>query len=490
MSSAWWGVSRAAAAVLAGSGFVYAAAQVPGTVSLTPAEDQPSVAAATSAPVSASSLTCPGPETEGLPGVPAVKGTTTVYAASPPVEALRGIAVGPGSGSVSIAASPSGTNLGATDKPGVVVQTTLTGTSVGTISGAAALAPGLSALQTSVSTQGDDRAAVAAPCLAARADLWLVGGGSGSTRRERVVLTNPGANPVSADVTVLGVGGLLPSANGQDVAVPPHGRASLLVDALVGPEASPVVHVVATGGVITAVLEDSWIDAATGRGADDAIPAADPGTEQVIPAVFLDGPARLRIAVPGSDETVVQARALTTEGPTALPGDGVVRVAGGSVRELDLSALPAGSYAVQVRADHPVVAGVMAERRPGNAQQSDFGWTTSTASIPVMSGTPLPPEASGVLMLVGTGGPSNASVFTVDASGAVESHAYSLVADSITTLDVSKARQVWVRPTSGTVRAGLSLSFAAPDAEPLFSLVPLQPAIVSALQVPVRQLPG
>ncbi len=57
-------------------------------------------------------------------------------------------------------------------------------------------------------------------------------------------------------------------------------------------------------------------------------------------------------------------------------------------------------------------------------------------------------------------------------------------------MDVSGARQVWVRTTDGTVRAGLSLSLAPASADPLFALVPLSPAQVSATQVPVRQIPG
>jgi hypothetical protein len=361
---------------------------------------------------------------------------------------------------------------------------------VGQVVGSGALAAGIAGLQTTVVTEGDDRAAVATACQAPHAELWLVAGGGGSTRRERVVLTNPGANTVSADVTVLGSSGTLPSANGQDVAVPPHGRTSLLVDALVGPETTPVVHVVASGGVITGVLEDSWIDGATGRGADDAAPAAAPANEQVVPAAYLDGPARLRVAVPGTAEAVVQARALTKDGPVALPGDGVLRVPGGTVRELDLTAVPAGAYAIQVRADQPVVAGVMAERRPKGAGQSDFGWTTSTEPIEAIAGAPLPAGATASVMLVATGGEATATIYVVGEAGTVDVRPFSIGADSTATLDVSKARQVSVRPTAGTVRAGLSLSLAAAGSDPLFALVPLPSAVVSATQVPVRQVPG
>ena len=490
MTPAAWGLVRAGTAVLAGVGLTLAAMQVPWTATLTPEASSPAAATASLGPVSSNLLSCPGPESEGLQGVAPVAGSTTVLAASPPASVLQGVEVAGDSGTLTITTNPAGTPVGNTEARGQVVQGALTGASVGQVAGARALAAGLVALQTTVVTEGDDRGAVATACQAPRPELWLVAGGGGSTRRERVVLTNPGANPVSADVSVLGSSGTLPSANGQNVAVPPHGRTSLLVDALVGPEVTPVVHVVASGGVLSGVLEDSWIDRATGRGADDAAPAADPANEQVIPAAYLDGPARLRVAVPGPEEAVVQARALTKDGPVALPGDGVLRVPGGTVRELDLSSVPAGAYAIQVRGDRPVVAGVMAERRPKPTGQSDFGWTTSTDPITAVAGTPLPAGATASVMLVATDDAANATIYVVSESGTVDVRPFSLGADSVATLDVSRARQVWVRPTGGTVRTGVSLSLAAAGEEPLFALVPLPPATVTATQLPVRQIPG
>ena len=489
MTSAWWGVGRSAFVVAAGAGLTYAAMSLPGAVSLTPAVERVVAPQAQVAPVSSAALSCPGPETEGLQGVPAVAGTTTVYAASPPAEALQGVAVGSGSGTVSVTTAPAGEALGQTDRAASLVTGTLTGATAAQVTATGPLAAAVAGLQTTVVTDGDDRALVSAPCLAPRAELWLVAGGGGSTRRERVVLTNPGANTVSADVSVLGGAGLLPSSNGRNVSVPPRGRASLFVDALVGPENTPVVHVVASGGVLGAVLEDSWVEGATGRGADDAIPSADPGLEQVISAVLLDGPARLRVGVPGSDETVVQARALTKDGPVALPGDGVIRVPGSSVRDIDLSVVPAGAYAIQLRADHPVVAGVMVERR-GTGPQSDFGWTTSTDAITDVAGSPLPAGAAGTLMLTSTGSGSTVSVYTVAESGAVDVKPYVLAADSIQTVDVSGARQVWVRATAGTLRAAVAVGLQPGDPQPLFSVVPLNPGAVSTTQVPVRQIPG
>jgi hypothetical protein len=490
MTPVMWGLVRAGAVVIAGVGLTCAAVQVPWTTTLSPESSPAAAATATLAPVSSTVLSCPGPESEGLSGVPAVRGTTTVFAASPPPQVMEGMDVAGTAGTLTVTAQPAGAPIGTTEVRGHLVQGSLTGPVVGQVAGTGSLAGGLGALQTTVVTEGDDRAATATACQAPRAELWLVAGGGGSTRRERVILTNPGANPVTADVKVLGSSGTLPSANGQNVAVPPHGRTSLLVDALVGPETTPVVHVIASGGVLTGIVEDSWIDGATGRGADDAAPAADPANEQVVPAAYLDGPARLRVAVPGTDEAVVQARALTKDGPMALPGDGVLRVPSGTVRELDLRSVPAGAYAIQVRADHPVVAGVMAERRPKPKGQSDFGWTTSTEPIEAIAGAPLPPGATASVMLVATGGDATATIYVVSESGNVDVRPFSVGADTIATLDISKAREVWVRPTAGAVRAGLSLSLAPANAEPLFALVPLPPATVSANQVPVRQIPG
>ncbi len=194
MSPAVWGLVRAGAAVLAGVGLTYAAVQVPWTTSLSPATSAAAAAATpTVAPVATNVLICPGPESEGLQGVPAVGGTTTVFAASPPAQVMQGIDVSGTSGTLTVTADAGpDRGRGSTEERGRLVQGPLTGASVGQVVGAGALAAGLSGLQTTVATEGDDRAAVATACQAPRAELWLVAGGGGSTRRERVVLTNPG----------------------------------------------------------------------------------------------------------------------------------------------------------------------------------------------------------------------------------------------------------------------------------------------------------
>jgi hypothetical protein len=119
------------------------------------------------------------------------------------------------------------------------------------------------------------------------------------------------------------------------------------------------VQVNAQGGEVAAVLSDTWLDGVIPRGGDDVVPVAAPASEQVIAGVSIVGLATLRVAVPGDNEAVVESRVLTPTGPRALPSGGVTRVAGHSTKDIDLGSLPPGAYAVQVRADVPVVAAAM-----------------------------------------------------------------------------------------------------------------------------------
>lgn len=447
-------------------------------------------------PVRQAVLACPGPETEGLAGVPAVGAVrTTLWAATAPSAVLADLATPARStltrsamGNLRVLARPDGGELAAANARGQRVSAELTGTRIGEISAVGALAPATAALQTSLLTSGDDRGLGATGCVAPRPDVWLLGGGADSTRRERIVVANPGPNALTVDIDVYGGSGKLATASGSRVPVPAHGRTSVLLDALVAGEATPAVHVRATGGVITAVLEDAWIEGATGRGRDDSGPAQPPALEQVIPAAFLTGTGRLRLLVPGPQEAVVQARVLTPEGPLALPGEGVTRVKGGAVLDVDLAGLPTGSYAVHVRSDQPVTAAVLLERRgAAPTDASDLAWVPATAPVTILAGSPIPSETSAWLMLVGSESAWAATVHTVDANGAVTSRTVSGVADSVAVLEVSGSSAVWLAPKTGTVRAGLALQVPDPGGV-LISVVGLSSAAVTTVDVPVREV--
>lgn len=489
-------ILRIAGAVVILGGVLAGSAVVPHQIDLGPtAGTGPGTAAsagvgvatgATSTAVTEVSFSCPGPETESVSGVPAVPGeAVSVLVATAPDQTVAGIATAPGKGSVTIRAVPEA-DLGSTDKRGSRVVADLAGATVAQVTAVGPLAVGVSALQTGLRREGDERGLQATSCVGPRSDLWLLAGGGAASRRERLIVANPGSNPLTVDVAVHGASGPVASVNGSRIAVPPHGRVGVLIDALAPGEPSPAVHVTATGGQVTALLEDSWIDGATGRGRDNATAADGPATEQVIPAAFLTGTATLRVLVPGSEEAVVQSRAIGLDGAVPLASDGVVRIPGGQVRDIDLGGLTTGAYAVQVRSDRPVVAGLVLERR--NGSQSDLAWAASTAAIPALAGTPVPPGTKAKVLLVGTASPWSATVDIVGSDGAVTSILAQGGPDVAWTADVpTAATAVWVRPAAGTVRAGL-LAEAEDASGTLVTVVGLSPAVLTAQRLPLREV--
>lgn len=486
MSRGSW--ARALITVVGGAGLTVAALQLPGTVSLAEASGAGAASTPAQVPIRLAQLACPGPETEGIPGVASVPGgTSTVLAATAPREALDGLPVGSPEGSLTLVGLPSGAALASSRQRGAVVSAAVTGATAVAVGATQGMAPGVAAVQTWIRRDGDDRGLDVTACLVPRAEAWVLAGGGDSTRRERLVVTNPGANAITVDVQVHGEKGPIASVNGTRVAVPGYGRVGLLLDALAAGEKAPVVHVSASGGVMTATVEDSWIEGATGRGRDDAGAGDPPSSEQVVPGAFVAGPARLRVVVPGDSEAVVQARVLGPGGPSPLPDNGVVRVPGGAVRDLDLSSLAPGAYAVQVRADRPVVAGVVTERRGAANGQSDLAWASSTAPVATVAGTPLPGGAKATLALAASGGPAAVRLITVAPDGAVTSRTVEVAADSTSPVDVTGAAAVWVRHASGVVRAAVSLE--VDDANgPLYGVVSLAAAMVSTTEVPVREI--
>ncbi len=440
-------------------------------------------------PVRQVTLGCPGPESEGIPSVPAVPGGRFgVVATTAPLQALSGLATAPGPGALTLTAAQGGPPLASTGQRAQSVAGSVDGPTPVLVSGSGSLAPGTAAVQTWLKSDTADRGLVVTPCLAPRAETWLLAGGAETTRRERLVVANPGANTVTVDVEVFGSAGRLRVGGGARLAVPPHGRVGVLLDGLVAQEARPAIRLTATGGLVTAVVEDSWIAGTVSHGRDDSGPADPPATEVVVPAVLAAGPAVLRVVVPGEQEAVVQARLLTTEGPRPVPGDEVLRVGAHSVRDIDLSGLPVGTYAVQVRADRPVTAAVRVERAATQAGgPADFGWVAAAAPIPVLAGTPLPPAGESWLALVGTGADWSASVVVVAADGTSTTRTVTGVADSTQDLFVADAQAVWVRPTAGTLRAGVFHQVRAAEG-PLVSTWALAPAAVTATDVPVAEI--
>lgn len=487
------GVLRSSAVFAAGAGLVLGATYLPSRVILA----HEAAAAASSAqvePVVVAQSICPGPEALGIAGLadPAAQKVSVTAAAAPVAVLPPGSPAGQGTGSLTISALGSGDALAAP----VIVRGKVVFGAISTarpvlVSGVGAMAPGTVATQWSWTRSGDGRGLVTAACLPAATSSWLVAGGGQPGRLGRLVLTNPGPNPVTVDVSVLGAGGPIDSPNGHGVVVAGYGRTVLLLDAIAGSVLSPVVHVSTQGGEVAAVLSDSWLDGVVPRGGDDAVSVAVPAREQVIAGAAIQGAAVLRVGVPGDSEAVVQARVLTASGPQGLPSGAVTRVAGQATEDIDLSSLAPGDYAVQVSADVPVVAAVMLERRRAGGATSEMAWPVASLPIRTLAGMALPASADGGLTqrldLAATQVPGSVLVTTVAADGRVATLGVSIGADSVSTLNLVGATSVWVSPRTGLVRAAV-LTTARDAAGVLLSVTPLTDLTLTTASVPLRQL--
>jgi len=488
------GVLRSLAVAAVGTGLVVGVAYLPSPVFLAHRTVEGPAAAASAQLVTQAQAICPGSEALGIADLKDSRvQITSVTAVAAPAEALpSGLAAAQTPGSLTIAGLPAGGTWAA---PVTVRGRTISGeistAQSALVAGTGAMAPGSVATQRSRVTTGDDRGLVTSACMPAAASSWLIAGGPDPGRRERLVLTNPGPNAVTVDVVVLGAKGPVQSPNGHGLVVGPHSRTVMLLNVIAGSEPSPVVHVSVQGGEVAAVLNDTWLDGVVPRGGDDAVPVAAPAREQVIAGVAIDGRATLRIAVPGDNEGVVEARVLTLSGPKALPADGVTRVAAHSTRDIDLSALPPDAYAVQVRADVPVVAAAMVDRRLAPDATSDLAWAAASAPVKTLAGIALPgPDAPGTfarLDLAATDNPASVVVTTVDVDGQVITKEVAVGANSVFSLAVDGATSVWVTPRSGVVRAAVVTGFKDATGV-LLSVTPMADLTLTSMSTRLRAL--
>lgn len=481
------GIVRAGAVALVAAGLAVGATRVSGSVQLATAGERVGLPESSSVLVDAASLVCPGQQRLGATGLRDVAGTVTVAAASPDAGVVTGAPAG-GTGGVQLLGGTASTGLARTGDRGAVASAGVRGPDVVVAKANGALAPGLVATQVWRHTGDDDRGLAVTPCQPPSSDVWLVGGGAGPSRTERVIVSNPGANAVSVSFEVLGTSGRIDAATDRSVSIPPLSREVVSLDAIAPAETAPVVHVTATGGVISAVLDDQWILGATGRGIDDATRAASPGTDLVVPGVETGGATSLRLANPGDSEALAQVRLLTDKGAVQPDDLRAVRVPADSTLDVPLPA-NAAALGLGIRSDQPLVAAAWAERRATTADQmGDFAWTPATPALRGVAGVLLPGLDGTTKRLLLTAGPAAASVEARFGTGdAAKVSTVDVPADSTVAVAVGDADSVWVVPKTGAVRAAVSVA-GVDGGVPFFSVASLTDAPVRALSVPVRQV--
>lgn len=487
--------------MLIGGAQITAPIRVPADAAPAAASTQPS---AGSAAVTAAMVACPGPELQGLPDATVAEQSqqVVVSAASSPLQTLpTAVATQvwkrPAQRTDELRVAPTGsTPPAARTSRGVGLDLVLDGAEGAVVQARGGLAPGVAATQTYLSGREQSRGLEVTPCLVPAEESWLLAGGGQPGRLERLVLVNPGVDPVTATVTVLDRDHRPDRPDGLEVVVPGGGRVVRLVDAAATTSGAPVVRVDTTQGPLAAFLGDRWLDGSTDRGLELTTPTAPPATSQVIPGVLrpagADARTQLRVAVPGTEQAVVQVRALTPQGPVRVQQD-VTLVPGGRTQDIELSDLPPGRYGVEVTSDVAVVAAASAQTAPGAAGARGLAWAPATPPLRGLGGLVLDlpgRQESGPVLQLTAPGAAVAEVVVVEQDRSVSRQRVELPGEASTEVVLEPgARQVWVRPQEGEVHAavvwqvsdsaGDLIAVAAlrglPLVRPVSSVEPVQP---------------
>ncbi len=417
-------------------------------------------------PLADQELLCPGPETIGIRGAsgnPTAPVAVTVKAASAPAAVRAPAARLPESGPLVIAPiaakeppKPNSQPLGKIqEQPNSVAQGMR-------VRGTGPQAVGLIAEQSSTLKAGDLRGLTSVACSAPRHDTWLVGGGGEPGRRGRLVIANPQAVTAQVTVDVWSATGLMPRTAGNTLALGPHSRTVLLLDALAPQVRAPVVRVRSSGAAVAVTLHDAWLAGTTPRGTDNVSAAQPPARRVYVPGLVVTAAqdqTQLRIAVPGATEAVVQLTLLGPAGPVKLPDSGVFRVQAGRSREVSLpglkdpseaeDSLKPGVYTAVLAADVPVVAGGMSQRQ-AEGGAADLAWSAGTAALTGLAG--ITGATSTSLLLAAPGAePALVQVTRADASGKVMSVEQVQVSPGTTRAEPGVERgSLWVRAERGS----------------------------------------
>ena len=296
---------------------------------------------------------------------------------------------------------------------------------------------------TTLTKSGDLRGLTAAPCTQPAAMSWIVGGSIAAGSSAELRLVNPGVTPATAKVTLYGSIGRLSLPSNGEITVPAGGSSSLALETKGSQDPRIAVSVEADGGSVVPTLVTESLDGETPAGTDVITPGSAPATDLVIPGVEIVEPAAqgevpdaktsadssdtpaVRIVNPAAAPATVSVTMLGKDGARPLSGAQSVTIDAGSVFDIQLAGVPAGTYGVQVTSSTPVGAAARMVRSGGEyparskALVHDQAWAQAALPGAVDSGLLAVPRAaslSSAVTVANSGETTSVTLSSLDGS--------------------------------------------------------------------------
>jgi hypothetical protein len=246
-------------------------------------------------------------------------------------------------------------------------------------------------------------------------------------------LYNPTQTPSTVDLELVGTKGRIQAAGARGLLLAPGESRSIVLGGLAAKQDSLAVHVSTSGGPVSGTIQQSILRGLTPGGVELLAAAADTGTEQVVTGVAVPGgklagsvrgqsgyesaaPA-LAVVVPGAEDARLQVQVLGKDGEEQLPGGGAITAAAGTVTEVPLDSLPAGTYSVRISSDVSVVAAARVSRATGTNAPLDFAWAPAAARLGSQHLAVVPGSAGSRLVFGAPAGAAVVKLVPVDRDG-------------------------------------------------------------------------
>jgi hypothetical protein len=331
----------------------------------------------------------------------------------------------------------------------------------------------LSANQIQLVENKNIKGLLAAPCLRAQSEFWLVGGSTMTGRESLLILNNPTQVDATVDLEIFTENGSSHSAGLSGIAVAAHKTTVVPLASFVLRSQSIVVHATSRGGSITALIQQKSVRGTRASGADFLAPAPVASKFNVLPGILVRGSRDaakfrkssdqysdvqqlLRVFVPGTVDANLTLQVLGSDKQTfgtVLS----VKAAAGKVTDFEIRGLKDGDYFAYLDSDVAVQSSIRLVRARANTDRYvDFAWVNSAEAFQTPRYVAIPKAGISKLSIVN---PSNkATVVSIKIGAATVKRTIAAGSDAV--IRATPGMSIGIYPSDKAVYANLVIDVA------------------------------